>query len=101
MPQERNYAREAALESPERRRLRAERKRARRDVERRLTQKYGAAVAARMMAGKDVDHKRPLSQGGGSSAGNLRLRDPHANRADKGTIFKGRKTTRPKHPERQ
>lgn len=96
----RDYAREAALESPARRRARAERKRARRLVEKNLTAKYGAAVAHKMMAGKDVDHKRPLSQGGSSKISNLRLRNASENRADKGTIFKGKKTTRPKNPER-
>lgn len=101
MAKPRDYAREAALESPQRRRARAERKRARRAKMAELTARYGAAKAADMMQGMDVDHKKPLAQGGGGSLKNLRLRDPHENRADKGTIFKGKKTTRPKHPERQ
>lgn len=36
---------------------------------------------------KDVDHKRPIKLGGTNSKGNLRLRSPHANRADK-SMFK-------------
>lgn len=95
----RDYKREAATESDERKRNRAARNRARRKVRNQLTEKYGAAQADRMMQGKDVDHKKPLSQGGAkTSDSNLRLRSEHANRADKGTIFKGKKTTRPKNP---
>ena len=97
----RDYKREAMLESPARRKARNERKRARRAFEKNLAARYGAETAHHMMEGKDVDHKKPLAQGGSNSASNLRLRDPHANRADKGTIFKGRRTTRPKHPERE
>lgn len=97
----RDYAREAKLESPARRKARAERNKARRDMMRQLTEKHGKAVAERMMANVDVDHKKPLSQGGSNKASNLRLRNRHENRADKGTIFKGKKTTRPKHPERE
>lgn len=99
MPKERDYKREAALESPARRRARAQRNKARRDVARQLTEKHGAAVAAKMMEGKDVDHKKPLSQGGSANSKNLRLRDASENRADKGTIFKGKHTTRPKNPK--
>ena len=50
--------------------------------------------------GKDVDHKKPLALGGSSSKSNLRLRSQHANRSDKSTIFKGKKTTRPKNPRK-
>ena len=32
-------------------------------------------------AGKDIDHKRPLSLGGGNSKSNLRLTTPSANRS--------------------
>jgi hypothetical protein len=66
----------------------------------RLSEKHGAAVAKRMMEGKDVDHKKPLAQGGSYGVGNLRLRDSKENQSDKGTIFKGKKTTRPKNPLR-
>lgn len=31
--------------------------------------------------GKDVDHKTPLSKGGGNSPSNLRVRSQHANRS--------------------
>jgi hypothetical protein len=97
MSQPRDYKREALLESPDRRRERAARNKARRDMMRKLTEKHGKAVAERMMRGKDVDHKKPLSQGGSTGASNLRLRDASENRADK-RMFKGRRTTRPKNP---
>lgn len=41
-----------------------------------MKKKVGAAA----LAGKDVDHKRPVRSGGGNSAGNLRIRDQHSNR---------------------
>lgn len=94
----RDYAREAATESPERRRARALRKKARRMMLRQLTEKHGKAVAERMLDGKDVDHKKALGNGGSNSVTNLRLRDPHANRADKRGLFTGKKTTRPRNP---
>ena len=37
-------------------------------------------VGAAAIAGKDVDHKRPLRAGGGNSRSNLRLRSQKANR---------------------
>ena len=40
---------------------------------------YGKAA----LAGKDVDHVKALVSGGSNTEGNLRLRDVHANRADK------------------
>lgn len=64
-----------------------------------LTEKYGATQASHMMAGKDVDHKKSLAEGGSNNPANLRLRDAHNNRADK-HMFKGKRTTRPKNPER-
>lgn len=33
-------------------------------------------------AGKDIDHIKPLREGGRSTSGNLRLRNPSANQAD-------------------
>lgn len=33
--------------------------------------------------GKDVDHKRPLSEGGGGGRSNLRVQSAHANRSYK------------------
>lgn len=32
--------------------------------------------------GKDIDHIKPLRKGGKTAVGNLRLRDPSANRGD-------------------
>ena len=32
--------------------------------------------------GKDIDHIKPLRKGGKTATGNLRLRDPSANRGD-------------------
>lgn len=100
MPQARDYTRERLNESPQRKKARAARNRARAAYRAKLVAKYGEAVADRMMKDKDVDHKKPLSQGGSNDASNTRLRDPSANRADKGTIFKGKKTTRPKNPRK-
>ena len=31
--------------------------------------------------GKDVDHVKPLSKGGGTTSGNLRVKSAHANRS--------------------
>ncbi len=41
------------------------------------------AGRARKGDGKDVDHKRPLSKGGSTSKGNLRVVSVHKNRAYK------------------
>lgn len=41
-----------------------------------MKKKVGAAA----IAGKDIDHKNPLRNGGGNSKGNLRIRSQHANR---------------------
>lgn len=100
MPKPRDYKREALLESPERKRFRRERNKARRRLLRQLTEKHGKEIAEKMLEGKDVDHKTPLSQGGSNKTSNLRIRNASKNRADKGTIFAGKKTTRPKNPER-
>ena len=45
--------------------------------------------------GKDVDHVKPLDEGGTNAPSNLRLRDPHENRADKSGMKGGHAT----HPE--
>ena len=97
----RDYVQERLNESPQRKKARAMRNKARRDMLRQLTEKHGAAIADKMMSGRDVDHKKPLSQGGSNRPSNWRLRDDNANRADKGTIFRGKKTTRPKSPRTQ
>lgn len=55
--------------------------RAKRNAARRLMiRKYGKS----RVAGKDIDHKRPLRSGGGNGRGNLRIRSVHANRGDNG-----------------
>ena len=69
----RNYKQEAATESESRKKYRAERNKARRMAE----AFYGEAA----IQGKDVDHKKPLDQGGSNTQGNIRLRDPHLNRS--------------------
>lgn len=52
-------------------------KRAMRNAARReAVEKYGASA----VAGKDVDHRVPLDQGGSNQEGNLRLRSIHSNR---------------------
>ena len=91
----RNYSREASLESPQRKEARRKRQRARYAVMKKLTEKHGATKAKSMMAGKDVDHKKQLIHGGSNAHSNLRLRDPSENRSDK-SMFKGKRTTRPK-----
>lgn len=60
--------------TPEGLRKSAERKQARRDMEKKL----GKAA----IAGKDIDHKTPIRSGGGNSPGNLRVRSVHSNRGD-------------------
>jgi hypothetical protein len=47
---------------------------------RRLMEKTGAATKG---DGKDVDHIRPLKNGGTSARNNLRMRSKSANRSDK------------------
>ena len=69
----RDYKQEAASESPQRRHQRAERNKARRD----FVKEHGKAS----VQGKDVDHKRPLSEGGNDSLWNLRTLNPHSNRS--------------------
>lgn len=90
----RNYAREAALESPARKKARAERHKARRLVLATLTKKYGKARAEKILKGKDVNHNKPLSTGGSNSIKNLSLIDPKKNQEKH--MFKGKRTTRPK-----
>ena len=76
-PEKRNYQQEYANDSPERRKQRAMRNKARRMLMREGLVKKGD--------GKDVDHKKPLSQGGGVQRGNLRVQSAHANRSYKRT----------------
>lgn len=73
----RNYAQEAAAESPERRKERAMRNAARRGFE-------AASVAAGngpIPAGMDVDHRKPLSKGGTNAKSNLGLQRSSSNRS--------------------
>ena len=51
--------------------------RAQRNKARAITKKKLGAAA---IAGKDVDHIRPIRAGGSNAKGNLRVRSPHANR---------------------
>lgn len=90
----RNYAREASLESPARKKARAERHKARRLVEASLAKKYGKTRAKQIMDGKDVNHNHPLSLGGSNKIGNLSLISPKNNQEK--YMFKGKRTTRPK-----
>lgn len=77
MPSSKNYVRdykqEAATESPERKKQRAERNAARQTLEHLGLVHKGD--------GKDVDHKQPLSKGGANTRSNLRVRDAHSNRS--------------------
>lgn len=91
----RDYDREVSLRPESYNKEKAARARARYAVLKRLTAKYGAEKAKRMMEGKDVDHVKDIASGGGNSTKNLRLRSVRANRGDK-SMFKGRRTTRPR-----
>ena len=44
----------------------------------RSVKKHGEAA----LKGKDVDHKKPIRNGGGNGHGNLRIRSVKANRGD-------------------
>ena len=59
---------------PEQIKKRSERNKARRLMEKKL----GKAA----IAGKDIDHKVPMRNGGKTAAGNLRVRSVSANRGD-------------------
>jgi hypothetical protein len=63
---------------------------ARVQARRNAIQKYGAAA----VKGKDVGHIKPLSEGGTNAPSNLKLQDPHANRADKSNMKNGKATNR-------
>jgi len=62
--------------SPAVKKRRAMRNKARREAEREGKVSKGD--------GKDIDHKKKLSEGGGNSKKNLRVRSKSANRADNG-----------------
>lgn len=59
---------------PEQIKKRAQRNAARRAMEK----KHGKAA----IAGKDIDHVKPIRNGGGNGHGNLRIRSVKANRGD-------------------
>ena len=67
----RNYKQERLAESPQRKVQRSQRNQARRVLEKEGLVKKGD--------GKHVDHKKPLSKGGGNSRSNLGVRDGNAN----------------------
>lgn len=77
MAKKRNYDREYNMYqgTPEQKRNRAKRNAARREMEREL----GKAA----IAGKDIDHKVPLSKGGSNSRSNLQVTSVHYNRSVK------------------
>jgi hypothetical protein len=70
---DRNYAKEHndEMNNPKARKLRAKRQRARRAMDAKGVDRKG----------KDIDHKTPLSKGGGNEPDNLRLVDESTNRA--------------------
>ncbi len=69
--------------SPEQRRNRSNRNKARRKVFNALAKKHGSSVAKKLMNGKDVDHIRPIKKGGSNRTSNLRLIHKSRNRARK------------------
>lgn len=69
--------------SPEQRRNRSNRNKARRKILNSLAKKHGLSVAKKIMNGKDVDHIRPIKKGGSNRRGNLRLISRSKNRARK------------------
>lgn len=69
----RDYKQEAATESASRKKHRAERMKARRMAE--------AFFGKTAIRGKDIDHKKPLDQGGSNTISNLRPLDRHTNRS--------------------
>lgn len=54
--------------------------------------------------GKDLDHKTPLSKGGGNEASNFRVESPHANRsfprASSGALIANHEETKPGHDKK-
>lgn len=75
MAAKRDYKHEAAIETPARRRARAQRLRARR-----LMIKAGKA---KRFDGKDVGHIKAISKGGTNKMSNLEMESPSANRSFK------------------
>lgn len=77
MAKQRDYKREYEMYqgTTEQKRNRAKRNAARREMER--------EVGKSALKGKDVDHKIPLSRGGGNSRSNLQITSVHYNRSVK------------------
>lgn len=69
--------------SPEQRKNRSNRNKARREIFNALKDKVGEAKAKQIMNGKDVDHKKPIKDGGSNNRKNLRLISKSKNRARK------------------
>lgn len=69
--------------SPEQIKKRAARNHARVEIKKELVERYGKSEANRMLKNKDVDHKKPLKDGGSNKRSNLRLIDKSKNRARK------------------
>lgn len=69
----RDYKQEAKAESPKRKHQRVLRLRAERAVKK--------ALGHQIPSGYDVDHIKPLSEGGSNAKSNLRLRKSSANRS--------------------
>jgi len=76
MPTARNYVRERLTESPKRKKDRAQRNKARRQM-------IAKGLAAKG-DGKHIDHKKPMRSGGTTTKGNIRVRSASANSADNG-----------------
>lgn len=74
----RDYKREAANESPERRKARAKRNKARRELMREGKVSKGD--------GKVVNHKKPLSKGGSTSRSNLEVQSKKASHREGGKL---------------
>lgn len=92
MPTKRNYRREYLMEKPERRKKRALRNKARRQLMREGKVRVGD--------GKDVDHKVPLYKGGSVKRSNLRVQAASTNRANNGGKGGRPKGGRKKLPKR-
>jgi 5-methylcytosine-specific restriction endonuclease McrA len=87
MRSKRNYRAEYAAESPKRKKERAKRNKARRQMIREGKASVGD--------GKHVDHKKPLRSGGSTARKNLRVRSASSNSSDNGHR-KGEKQKRKK-----
>jgi hypothetical protein len=69
--------------SPQQVKNRVARNKARRQKRAELTKKHGKTKAEKMLKGKDIDHRKPLSKGGSNAKSNRRLISASKNRARK------------------